>query len=243
MTSEWIHSENHSLRLPLQQSSSKPTKCHMNQPINKWFSKNKLPPTTTCRQVTSASEQTAFIFSNDPQTLTGSSRTIDSITTALTCNCIPWSHAQPQIIYNCTALQLARIKQVLVGTIEYSISNNSIVGNYRINCMFKKFECFDAYNKINGPIRRHFGKQMNKETKSRIPNIAAKAALKFGSEVWVLKKREEQRLEAAQMKFLRHLLGITKLDKEKNQCIRQKTGAQNITKEIKQYQEKWLQHV
>ena len=35
----------------------------------------------------------------------------------------------------------------------------------------------------------------------------------------VLKKREEQCLEAAHMKFLRHLLGITKLDKEKNQCI------------------------
>ena len=85
--------------------------------------------------------------------------------------------------------------------------------------------------------------------------------------------KEEQRLEAAQMKFLRHLLGITKLDKEKNQCIRQKNGstehnkgnstvpekvatictedghkqttktrAQNIVKEIKQYQKKWLQH-
>ena len=52
-----------------------------------------------------------------------------------------------------------------------------------------------------------------------------------------MKRREEQRLEAAQMKFLRHLLGITKLDKEKNQCIRgEKTGAQNILKEIKQYQ-------
>ena len=34
-----------------------------------------------------------------------------------------------------------------------------------------------------------------------------------------------------------------KLDKEKNQCIRQKTGAHNILKEIKQYQEKRLQHV
>ena len=67
--------------------------------------------------------------------------------------------------------------------------------------------------------------------------------MKFESEVWVLKKREEQRLEAAQMKFLSHLLGITKLDKEKNQCIRHKTGAQNIVQEIKQYQEKWLQHV
>ena len=58
------------------------------------------------------------------------------------------------------------------------------------------------------------------------------AALKFGSEAWLLKKREEQRLEAAQMKFLRHLLGITKLDKELNQCIREKTGAQSIVKEI-----------
>ena len=84
---------------------------------------------------------------------------------------------------------------------------------------------------------------MNKETKLRIHNITAKAALKLGSEVWVLKKREEQRLEAAQMKFLRHLLGITKLDREKNQCIRQKTGAQDIVQEIKQYQEKWLQNV
>jgi len=45
------------------------------------------------------------------------------------------------------------------------------------------------------------------------------------------------------MKFLRHLLGITKLDKEKYQSIREKTGAHNIVKEIKQYQEKWLQHI
>jgi len=45
---------------------------------------------------------------------------------------------------------------------------------------------------------------MNKETKLRIHNITTKSALKFGSEAWVLKKREEQSLEAAKMKFLRH---------------------------------------
>jgi hypothetical protein len=66
---------------------------------------------------------------------------------------------------------------------------------------------------------------MTKETKLRIHSITAKAALKFGSEVWVLKKRDRQRLETAKMKFLRHLLGITKLDKEKNTNIRKKTGA------------------
>ena len=46
-----------------------------------------------------------------------------------------------------------------------------------------------TYNKINGVIRGHFGKQMNKETKLRIHDITAKAALKFGSEAWVMKKR------------------------------------------------------
>ena len=62
--------------------------------------------------------------------------------------------------------------------------------------------------------------------------------MKFGSEAWVLRKREEQRLEAAQMKFLRHLLGITKLDKEKNQCIRRKNGSTEYSKENKTIPEK-----
>jgi len=94
-------------------------------------------------------------------------------------------------------------------------------------------DTLQTYNKINGAIRRHFGKQINKETKLRIHNIAAKAALKFRSEAWVLKKREEKCLEPAKMKFLKLLLGITILYKEKDQCIRQKTGAQNIVQEIK----------
>ena len=48
-----------------------------------------------------------------------------------------------------------------------------------------------TYNKINGAIRRHFEEQMTKETKLRIHSITAKAALKFGSETWVLKERGE----------------------------------------------------
>ena len=36
---------------------------------------------------------------------------------------------------------------------------------------------------------------------------------------------------------------IIKLDKEKCKCIGEETGAQKIVQEIKQYQEKWLQHL
>ena len=71
---------------------------------------------------------------------------------------------------------------------------------------------------------------MNKETKLRIHNITAKAALKFGSETWILKKREEQLLEAAQINFFGHLLGITKLDKEKEKSFREKNGSTEYSK-------------
>jgi hypothetical protein len=59
----------------------------------------------------------------------------------------------------------------------------------------------------------------------------------------MLKKRDEQGLQAAQMKFIRYLLGIAKLDRERNQSFREKLGAQNIVLEIKQYQQEWLQHL
>jgi hypothetical protein len=49
----------------------------------------------------------------------------------------------------------------------------------------------------------------------------------------VLKKRDKQRVEAAQMTFLRHVLGITKLCMERNQSVREKLGVQNIVLEIK----------
>ena len=62
--------------------------------------------------------------------------------------------------------------------------------------------------------------------------------MNFGNEAWILKKREEQRLKAAQMKVLRHLLGITKLDKEKNQCIREKNGSTEHSKGNKRVPEK-----
>ena len=87
---------------------------------------------------------------------------------------------------------------------------------------FKEIKSFTVSSPEHATRYIHTTKIKDNETKLRIHNITAKAALKFGSEVWVLKKREEQRLEAAKMKFLRHLLGITKLDKEKNQCIRGK---------------------
>jgi len=78
------------------------------------------------------------------------------------------------------------------------------------------------------------------ETKLRIHNIIDKAALKFGSEAWVLKERDKQRLE---IQSLSRLLGISKLDRERNQSVWDKMGVQNTVLEIQRYQQKWLQYL
>jgi len=93
--------------------------------------------------------------------------------------------------------QKQRVKIVINDNIIEQVTDFKYLG-YRIS--ENKSDLKDklqTHNKINGAIRRQFGKQMNKEIKLRIHNITGTAALEFGSEAWVLKEREEQHLEAA----------------------------------------------
>jgi len=73
---------------------------------------------------------------------------------------------------------------------------------------------------------------ITQETKLKIYNITATLALKFHSEAWMLKKRDEHVLYASLMTFLRHLLGITQLYRERNQTIRDKANVQNIVRDL-----------
>jgi hypothetical protein len=53
---------------------------------------------------------------------------------------------------------------------------------------------------------------------------------------WTINKRDAQKLEAAQMRFLRPLLGFTRLDHQRNLEIRNSLKVDNIVEDIKQYQ-------
>lgn len=55
-------------------------------------------------------------------------------------------------------------------------------------------------------------------------NITDKLALKDGDEHWVLKKRDEERREVSEMKLLRRLLRITKLDVKKESICQGHSG-------------------
>jgi hypothetical protein len=89
----------------------------------------------------------------------------------------------------------------------------------------------------------NFGKQMTTNTKLRLHNITSKASLCYGSENWIINKRDARKLEAAQMRFLRPLLELTRLDRQRNPEIRNSLKVDNIVDDIKQYQRRWVDHL
>jgi hypothetical protein len=136
-----------------------------------------------------------------------------------------------------------RVKIEIKGKIIEKVSSFSYLGNLisneekDINMKLKR------YNKMNGIIKQHFGKSMTIDTKLRIHNITSKAALCYGSEVWIINKIDTQKLEAVQMRFLRPLLGLTRLDRQRNSDIRNRLKVDNILDDVISYQKNWIDHL
>jgi hypothetical protein len=66
-----------------------------------------------------------------------------------------------------------------------------------------------SYNKMNGIVKRHLEKHTTTHTKLQIHNITSKTSICYGSDRCIMRKRGNQKLEAAKMRFLRRLLGFT----------------------------------
>jgi hypothetical protein len=96
---------------------------------------------------------------------------------------------------------------------------------------------------MNGIIKHHFGKHMTIDTKLQIHNITSKAALCYGSEVWIINKRDAQKLQVAQMRFLRPLIGLTRFDCQRNCDICNRLKVDNILQDIISYQKNWIDHL
>jgi hypothetical protein len=79
-------------------------------------------------------------------------------------------------------------------------------------------------------------KQKRKYIKQRLHNIVSKAALKCASETRTVRSRDKQRLEAAQMTFLRSLCGVTRRDRLRNTDLRTQLSEINIAEETEHYQ-------
>ena len=67
--------------------------------------------------------------------------------------------------------------------------------------------------------------------------------LMYGSENWSLNRPDKRKIEAAEMRFLRPMVGYTLLDQKSSSDIREQLGIININDKLMQYKIHWREHI
>ena len=65
----------------------------------------------------------------------------------------------------------------------------------------------------------------------------------YGSETWAIRKADERKMEATEMKVLRWTTGVTRLDKIRNSVTRDKMKTRSIADKIKGSRLRWMGHI
>jgi hypothetical protein len=102
---------------------------------------------------------------------------------------------------------------------------------------------FRKYNKLNGVLRRNFGKELRKDLQIRFHNVITKPALLYGSECWTLRQKNRNKIKISQMKFGRSFTGVNLRDRIKSEDLRNRWRVYEMVQEVQNYQFKRMQHV
>ena len=70
-------------------------------------------------------------------------------------------------------------------------------------------------------------------------NATVLPTLVYGCEVWNQSKQQESRVQATQMRVLRRIEGVSRVDRVRNEAIRLRLGQEGILDVVRRRQEKW----
>ena len=70
-------------------------------------------------------------------------------------------------------------------------------------------------------------------------NATMLPTLVYGCEVWNLSKQQKSQVQATQMRVLRRIEGVSRVDSVRNKDIRLRLGQEGILDVVKRRQEKW----
>ena len=65
----------------------------------------------------------------------------------------------------------------------------------------------------------------------------------YGADTWAVKKAHEKKLDVAEMRMLRWMSGVTKMNRIRNERIRVTTKVGEISKKVQESRLKWYGHV
>ena len=74
-----------------------------------------------------------------------------------------------------------------------------------------------------------WNKHITKSTKTMIYNTLVRSILTYGAGNWVINKNNQRKINAVEMEFWRRCCQLTRLDKVRNEEIREKMNVQNDT--------------
>ncbi|EYC21189.1 hypothetical protein Y032_0020g45 [Ancylostoma ceylanicum] len=86
-------------------------------------------------------------------------------------------------------------------------------------------------------------KNIPERFKSKVYRTVVRAVALYGAECWAVTEEVERRLSGMEMKMLRCMAGITRLDRICNQDIRQRFGVAPITDKLREARLRWYDHV
>jgi hypothetical protein len=82
-----------------------------------------------------------------------------------------------------------------------------------------------------------------KETNYKFYKFMAIPVLSYGCQIWMVMKRGWNRIQAAEIKYLRTVKGCTKIHQLRNEEIRNELGIPPLYDKITEYRDKWKIHL
>ena len=99
-------------------------------------------------------------------------------------------------------------------------------------------------SKMIGAIGRTvLGRKELTGTKVRVVNAMAIPTLTYGCEAWTLQARHKGQIEAAQMRALRRIEGVSRMDRVRNVDIKGRLKQEGVLDMVKKRQQNWKQKV
>ena len=99
---------------------------------------------------------------------------------------------------------------------------------------------WNGWRRMSGVI---CDRRVPSRVKGKVYRVAVRPAMLYGLETVALTKRQEAEMEVAELKMLRFLLGVTRMDKIRNEYIRGTVQVGRFGEKTREARLKWFGHV
>ena len=86
-------------------------------------------------------------------------------------------------------------------------------------------------------------KRVPEKVKGKMYKTIVRSAMLYGMETVAMTKRQERKMEVAEMKMLRFSLGMTRVNRLRNEEIRERLGVTELEAKLREARLRWMGHV